>query len=317
MQLNETAASTLVINVSVYAKQHATTEQQIIKRITLGQLSGYQAQGIWYVRLAIDPITPSSPALPISVAEYSKQTGIPIPKILEEIANGTKQGFPKHGIWYIGTAPDSIAIQPRKLRIDWLIYSLLFLAIVVLMLWTFWDQHIEKTTPKLTALTVEVKIKDLIGILRPVANEKVYLMSMDLEDIANNYLKLFQDESNRYQSSQLVNKTTPPKWISMLIGSTALSSLLFDVSLKSNTVNVWEFRQNFEKSKPLWADYLVQQAITDTTGQAQFLLLPQQEYWVVSWTETPTGMSFWKHWVNLIQEKNQLSLVPGNAIYFK
>lgn len=315
MRLDQTEDSILIVTVSTYAKQHATTEYQVLKRIILGELSGYQTQGVWYIRLPIDAATQPIPTLPISVIEYSKQTGIPVYKILEEIANGIQPGFHKHGIWYVGTDTNVVPQKVQQYGIKWLVYSLLFASFIALILGVWIKNQAEEKFPKLASLMVNVKINDVTGVLKPVTQEKIYLLSSDLEDIADDYLKLLNYENNRYSINQVVNNT--PQWVTMFTGSTALRSLLFDLSSTTNRINIWEFRQNFEKSKPLWKNYLVQQAITDKTGSTKFQSIPLREYWVVMWTETPTGIGFWKQWINLVQEKNTLSLVPSNAMYFK
>ena len=307
------AMSKFVITAKAYAALHAMSERQILKLITTGSLSDDQHQGAWYVRVDSGHNTENLPHGPMSVQEYAKYTGVPISRILEEVATGSRSGFHHHGIWYVGIPPSKSrsSISWRGICLALLLSSVLALAAIGS--W-FWYQA-RQPVPALASLHINIVVMDKAGKSRPVVREAFFLLTKDLDNIADNYISNLAITDKVPHTNAL---TEAPKWVSMLAGSTALRSLLFDVASGSNLVNIWEFRQNFEKSKILWAPYTIQSTITNNAGQAQFNSIPAiKDYWVMGWTETNGGIGFWERKTTLTPGENKLTLNTDNAMYFK
>jgi hypothetical protein len=271
MRLDGTRNSEFVITAREYAVTHAITEQQVIKRISIGNLPGYQAQGVWYVRLGM--VSPSP----------------------------------------------TIVIKPRWTWLQPLLFTIVVALLIITGLigswWILWNQPvtIESETGN---LRIEVKIRDKLGKLQPVVGSNFFLISKNLETIANEYIHtLSQTEILSKNNWSQSDKT--PKWVNMFASTTALRSLLFDTSSNIERINMWDFRQNFEKSKILWNDYVIQTVATNQTGIAQFESIPIQAYWVMGWTATNSGFSFWEQWIKIKQGNNELLLNPENAVYFR
>lgn len=251
--------------------------------------------------------------LVVTAKIYAAEHGITEHQVIKYITTNKLPGYQTQGVWYVRLE----AVKQHKCWTWKQILSLVAVAILVVasLSWLVWMQIIENHR-EVGTLAIEVKIKDLTGTLHPVTGSAFFLISKDLEDIANEYMQILNTEKT-FSHNNLFSKNTPPKWVTILTGATALRSLLFDISSNTERINVWDFRQNFEKSKLLWNNYVVQKVVTDVHGKARFEYVPIQEYWVVGWTGTATGLSFWKHWINLKLKDNQLSLRPENAAFFR
>lgn len=299
------------ITAKTYAAEHYTNERQVIKRITTGELSGYQSQGIWYVRIEADKESAAPKVAFMSVLEYAQQEGIPVSRILEEIASGIRQGFHEKGIWYVGNKAEHI--PPKRDRgmpakFAFLILSVLTILVIGALIFE------RARTQDLASLQIEAQIFNKTGTSRPIARETFFLINKDLESVANDYIKDLAAPDHEIDVSVTGRD---PSWLTLLSGSTALRNLLFDISYRSSNLNKWEFASNFTKSKVLWGPHVVQIAITDAEGKARFKSIQPQDYWVVGWTETSAGFGFWNHKVSLRKGSNTLLLNRGNAVYFK
>ncbi len=304
------------IPISAYAAQQGISERQILKRITIGELPGYQTQGVWYVKIKTElPEHNIKLTEPIPVLEYANQTGIPITTILEEIASGKTPGFHFQGIWYIGnqnTHKSTISHPTVKTYGHSRGYRYWFLTIGLLLsiplsigIWYF------QPKPQLATLILNAQIKDHRNNLQPVLNQTFYLATKRLEDIAHDYL---QDLANSAELEQIDIVRGTPKWLNLVASSTALRSLLFDLSSRSNSTNVWELQQNFEKSKPLWQRYVTHTANTNKSGQAKFIDVTPGKYWVLGWIKTHTGFGFWEYEIILYENTNMLRLTSENSL---
>jgi len=165
----------------------------------------------------------------------------------------------------------------------------------------------------MASLNIEARVINKTGDSSPIVRETFFLLDKDLETIANDYIK---DLAAPDHEANAPVTGRDPNWLTLLSGSTALRSLLFDISYRSNNINKWEFAANFAKSKSLWGLHVAQLAITNAEGKAKFKSMVPQDYWVVGWTETNAGFGFWNHKISLRRGSNTLLLNKGNAAYF-
>jgi hypothetical protein len=294
-----------------YAAQRGIHERQVIKDITNDVLPGYQSRGIWYVRIVTEqpPIAPHAPF--VSVLDYSQQTGIPVSRILEEIASGARSGFHEQGVWYLGNKVK--ANPPRRHRRMAIQVALIILVITIaIAVWLMPFHSIHHGD--LALLTIDTQLVDKSGGSRPIINEKFFLLDSGLDTIANSYIKELSIYPHTAKNADI---TSDNSWSILLSGSAALRSLLFDISYRSNSINKWEFAANFTKSKWLWDAHIVQMVITDANGKAEFKPIQAKNYWVIGWTETNAGFGFWNYKILLQKGNNHLVLNQKNAVYYK
>lgn len=158
-----------------------------------------------------------------------------------------------------------------------------------------------------STLNIEAKIIYNMGGAQAVARQKFYLLNKDLFD---------PDKENFKKKYE--NITDENAKVVFIMQSTLLYSLqkfVTDGKVEEGKEKV--FLDILEKSKPVWADFIVAETITDFDGKAAFENVPSGKYWLASQTETRSAFTLWDLPLELKPGENKLLLDQNNAIYSK